>query len=146
MSTGTSCRSLGLSCYSSCVFSDLTFLQDRPTLLSSPVLIWKQGTSQLLDFLSCFSFWEGAHMEEHKDGGWKRTGITGKHHDVRVFNPNNQEQCLNQIRVMGYYSAVRGLHVVPHFLLHSCPYYSSKKTVREITVPCLEIDKAILPC
>lgn len=29
-------------------------------------------------------------MKEHKDGGRKRTGITGKHHDVRVFNPNNQ--------------------------------------------------------
>lgn len=67
MSTGTSCRSLGLSCYSSCVSSDLAFLQDRPTLLSSPVRIWGQagylgreglegGNLPLLDlrlFLTC---------------------------------------------------------------------------------------------
>lgn len=60
MSMGTSCWSLGpgrLSCYSSCVFSDLTFLQDRPTLLSSPVLVRGQGrafggTSQLLELKS----------------------------------------------------------------------------------------------
>lgn len=62
------------------------------------------------------------------------------------LTPIIKEQCLNQRRVMGYYTTVRSLHVVPNFLLHSCLYYSSKKTVREITVLYLEIYKAILPC
>ncbi len=73
MSTGTSCRSLRLgrlSCYSSCVFSDLTFLQDRPTLLSSPVLIWGQDklSGEPHSYLnkSCL-LWAFADMKQYRE-------------------------------------------------------------------------------
>lgn len=76
-------------------------------------------------------------MKEHKDGGRKRTGITGKHHDMKVLNPNNQRTMMKSNTSDGEFACCS------QFPLHSCPSYYS---VREITVLCLEMYKAILLC